>query len=38
MTTTCMIRFVGKAKDLKKFLDELVTKWRQLKEEEKNNE
>lgn len=38
MTTACMIRFVGKAKDLKKVLAELVAKCNQLKEKENNNE
>lgn len=38
MTTACMIRFVGKAKDLKKFLAELLTKWNLSEEKEKSND
>ncbi len=33
MTAACMIRFVGKAKDLQKFLAELIKKIEQLKGE-----
>ena len=35
MTAACMIRFCGKAKDLKEFLAEIIKK---LQKEEKGNE
>lgn len=37
MTAACMIRFAGKAKDLKTFLAKLIEKIEQLKEEENND-
>lgn len=38
MTAACMIRFVGKAKDLSRFLAELSEKIGKLQKEEKEND